>query len=349
MNTKPTVHISSQSFTTESNFTFARPEFAYHSWGTLNAAKDNVVVIFHALTGNSDAKDWFSGFFEPGSAINLKRQYVICINQLGSCYGSTGPWSINPETGKAYQADFPLITIRDMARFQQQFLNELGITGIELIIGGSMGGMVALEFALMDNRVENVCLLAMGKAHSPWAIGISHAQRLAIYGDSKWNNGWYAKEEPPIHGLKAARSLAMITYRTADNYQKRFERNVNSNKNIFEVESYLEYQGNKLVDRFDALSYVRLSQAMDTHDVFRDRESFQNVLSNLSISALVVGIDSDLLYPTKEQKELAQLIPRATYAEIQSEYGHDAFLIEFEQLNQVITSFFTKSDLTKTA
>src|SRR5690554_6634582 len=175
MDTKPTVHISSQSSTTESNFTFERPEFAYHSWGTLNAAKDNVVVIFHALTGNSDAKDWFAGFFEPRSAIDLKNLYVICINQLGSCYGSTGPWSINPETGKAYQADFSLITIRDMSRFQQHFLDELGVTGIELIIGGSMGGMVALEYALIDKRVEKACFHAMGKAHSSWAIGISHA------------------------------------------------------------------------------------------------------------------------------------------------------------------------------
>ena len=348
MNTEPTVYISPNSFTTESGFTFSKPEFAYHSWGTLNAAKDNVVVIFHALTGNSNAEEWFSGPFQSNSVIDLEKQFVICINQLGSFYGSTGPWSINPDTGKAYQADFPLITIRDMARFQQQLLNELGITGIELAIGGSMGGMVALEFSLTDNRVRTACFIAMGKAHSPWAIGISHAQRLAIYGDGNWNDGWYTKENPPVNGLKAARSLAMITYRTPDNYQQKFDREFNTKKDIFEVESYLEYQGDKLVDRFDALSYVRLSQAMDTHDVSRDRNSFQEALSKLTIPVLVIGIDSDLLYPTKEQKELTQLIPNANYSEIFSEYGHDAFLIEFEQINRSISSFLAKSDSSKT-
>jgi homoserine O-acetyltransferase len=330
-------------FTTESGFIINEPEAAYHYWGALNEAKDNVILICHALTGNSDAKDWFSGFFASDGIIDPNRHFVICINSPGSCYGSSGPWSLNPETNKPYRADFSVLTIRDIVRFQGQLLSELGITGIELVIGGSMGGMIALEFSIMDKRVRSVGLLAMGKAHTPWAIGISNAQRQALYADEKWNGGWYDKSNPPKKGLSAARAMAMITYRAPQNYEQKFGRDFNQSKDKYEVESYLEYQGQKLVNRFDALSYDLLSKSMDTHDVSRDRGSFEEALGSITVPTLVIGIDTDLLYPPYEQKELAALIPNGIYREIKSPYGHDAFLIEFEQINSFLKEFLNKN------
>ncbi len=326
-------------FITESGHELHDPEFAYHTWGKLNQDKDNVILICHALTGNSDAKDWFSGFFADNSYVDLSKHFVICINVPGSDYGSTGPWSVNPRTGNPYQNDFPVLTIRDIVRFQQLLLDVLEIKGIELVIGGSMGGMIALEFSIMDNRIQKACLIAMGKSHSAWAIGISNTQRQAIYADKNWNDGWYSKDKPPVQGLSAARAIAMISYRTPQNYENKFGRDFNNEKQIFQVESYLEYQGKKLTDRFDALSYDRLTKSMDTHDISRSRSSFKEVLGSLEIPLLVIGIDTDILYPPYEQKELAELAPNAEYREISSEYGHDAFLIEFDQINNFLREF----------
>ncbi len=335
-------HSFSKSFTTESGFTFESPEVAYHTWGTLNEDHNNVILVIHALTGNSNIEDWFSGFFAETSPIDLDKHFVVCMNIPGSCYGSLNPWSINPKTKEPYRGDFPVFTVRDVVRFQLQLLDHLEIKGIELVLGGSYGGMIALEFILIDDRIRSACLVAMGKSHSPWAIGISHAQRMALYADPKWNNGFYEKNNPPADGLAAARAMAMITYRTPQNYSKKFGRDSNPEKELFEVESYLEYQGQKLVDRFDALTYDRLTKSMDTHDVAKERGSFEEVLGKIEIPVLVIGIDSDRLYPTPEQKELAKLIPNAVYREINSDYGHDAFLIEFEQINEHLNGFLKK-------
>ncbi|RNC84532.1 MAG: homoserine O-acetyltransferase [Balneola sp.] len=336
---KLNTYILEHTFITESGFSFDNPEIAYQTWGTLNEDKSNVVLVIHALTGNSNLEEWFQGLFWEKSPIDLNKHFVICINIPGSCYGSLGPWSINPKTGKAYKKDFPVFSIRDIARFQQHLLNGLGTQGIELVIGGSMGGMIALEFALMDDRVNKLCLMVMGKSHSPWAIGISHAQRMALYADPKWNGGDYDKNDPPQAGLAAARAMAMLTYRAPSNYEYKFSRDRNTEKDLFEVESYLEYQGQKLVGRFDALSYDRLTKSMDTHDVSRNRGPFEEVLGSLSVPTLVIGVDSDRLYPVSEQKELVDLIPNSIYREITSGFGHDAFLIEFDQINDFLTSF----------
>lgn len=334
-------HTFKQPFVTESGFSFPEPEVAYNTWGKLNKARDNVIIIFHALTGNADADVWFEGFFATDGYLDPDQHFVICINVLGSCYGTTGPSSVNPNTGKPYQADFPKITIRDIVRFQQMLLDELGIKSIELIIGGSLGGMQALEFCLMDNRAKSAVLIGMGKAHRPWAIGISHAQRRAIYTDPNWKDGFYDPETPPADGLSVARMIAMNSYRSPEDYDRKFGRKFQPGreKQQFQVESYLSYQGDKLVSRFDANSYVRLTQAMDTHDVARGRSSYRQVLKNIHQPVAVIGIDTDILYPPEEQKELASLIPGAFYYEIKSPYGHDAFLIEFDQLNKIIGSF----------
>ncbi|MEX0844975.1 MAG: homoserine O-acetyltransferase [Balneolaceae bacterium] len=333
-------HKLKKSFFTESGYEIKNPEIAYRSWGNLNSLNDNVILICHALTGNTDANDWFGGLIGKGKSIDPEKHFILCPNIVGSCYGSTGPTSINPDTGKAYQADFPEITIRDIVRFNQLLLDDLDINGIELVIGGSLGGMTALEFVIMDDRVQSAALLAMGKAHSPWAIGISQAQRLAIYADEHWNDGFYSPENPPAKGLAAARAMAMITYRSPENYELKFGRDIHPQKQLYQVESYLNYQGQKLVDRFDANTYITLSHAMDTHDVSRNRGSFEEVLGNIHKPVLVVGFKSDKLYPINEQKELAELIPNSTFASLDSPYGHDAFLIEFDQLNTQLTSFF---------
>ncbi|SHE57089.1 homoserine O-acetyltransferase [Fodinibius roseus] len=336
-------HKLKEPFVTESGQAIPEPLVAYQTWGELNNARNNVFLVCHALTGNTAVDEWFGGLFGPGKTLDPEQQFIICINSLGSCYGSSGPTSQNPETGRPYRIDFPEITIRDMVRLQQKLLDELRITGIELVIGGSMGGMQALEWCIMDDRPRSAVFVGMGKAHSPWAIGISHTQRQAIYNDPNWKEGYYSADQPPRKGLALARMIAMISYRSDADYENKFGRLPQEDGDQFQVESYLNYQGQKLVDRFDAVSYVRLSQAMDSHDVARNRPSYQGVLGQLDIPTLVIGIDTDLLYPVQEQQELAELLPDARYREIRSVHGHDAFLMEFEQMNDLITSFITET------
>lgn len=335
-------HTFAKSFITEGGKHISRPTIAYQTWGTLNKARDNVILICHALTGNTRADDWFDGFFGPGKPLNPAEHFIICTNALGSCYGSFGPASINPSTGKLYKADFPQITIRDMVRFDQWLLDELQIMGVELIIGGSMGGMRAIEFSIMDSRIKSAVLLAMGKSHSPWAIGISHTQRHAIFNDPNWQWGYYTADSPPNYGLALARMIAMNSYRSPQDFEAKFSRSVQQDSGQFQVESYLDYQGKKIVDRFNAVSYVRLTQAMDSHNVAFGRGSFQQALKRVNIPILVIGIDSDRLYPVSEQKELAQLLPHGKYAEVTSPHGHDAFLIEFDQINHSIIQFLNQ-------
>lgn len=325
-------------FVTESGFRFTQLDVAWKSWGRLNATRDNVVVICHALTGHANAEEWFSGLFTENSILNPEEQFIICMNVPGSCYGSTSPQSVNPETGTPYGSAFPVLTIRDVVRAQQLVLDHMRVKQVQLVIGGSMGGMQALEFAAMDKRVQSAVIIAAGARHEAWAIGISEAQRQAIYADSRWQGGDYAPEEAPVQGLAAARAMAMLTYRAPQQFSARFGREQRDDE-TFQVESYLRYQGEKLTQRFDPLSYVRLTQMMDTHDAGRGRGGLDKALAAIQIPVLVVGIDSDLLYPTAEQRSLAQKLPNSFYREIRSEYGHDAFLIEFQQLNNLLIEF----------
>lgn len=342
------IHAFSKPFVTESGFRLEKPVVAYRSWGSLNERHDNVILICHALTGDAAADEWFHGFFGTDKLFDPEKQFILCANVPGSCYGSTGPLSINPENGNPYAGNFPMITIRDQVRYQQILLDDLDINGIQLVVGGSMGGMQALEFAVMDKRVESAILIGMGKAHSPWAIGISEAQRQAIYSDPNWKNGFYPPDSPPQKGLAIARMIAMISYRTASSFDNRFGRNLQKESGQFQVESYLNYQGDKLVERFDAVSYVRLTQTMDSHDVSRDRGTFAEVLGKIDIPVLVVGVDTDILYPVAEQKELASLLGNAKYVEVESEHGHDAFLIEFDQMLHLFTPFLKRTSTRST-
>jgi homoserine O-acetyltransferase/O-succinyltransferase len=339
MTGKPYKILLKYPFVTEGGFTFPEIEVDFKTWGKLNANRDNAVVICHALTGSAAADSWFSGLFAPGGILDTGDYFVICANVPGSCYGTTGPRSINSDTGKPWGGDFPRITIRDMVNVQRKLLDMIGVNGIEFVIGGSMGGMQALEFGIMDERVRAMVPIAMGMAHSPWAIGISEAQRRAIYSDPNWQGGHYTNGTRPVNGISTARMMAMITYRTAGLFNERFGRNPQDGQDIFQVESYLNYQGQKLAGRFDAVTYVRLTQAMDTHDISRGRGSFRDVLAGVNIPAMIIGIDSDVLYPVSEQKELASMLPLGQYSEITSIYGHDAFLIEFRQLQGMLATF----------
>lgn len=343
MNEGITIEKLKKPFVTEDGFRFVEPEIAYKTWGSLNEERDNVILICHALTGHAAADEWFPGIFGKGNVCDPEKYFIICINVPGSPYGSVGPWSINPETREPYRNSFPEITVRDMVRFQQQLLDQLEITGIELVLGGSLGGMQALEFTIMDDRIRAASLIAMGKSHSPWAIGISHAQRKAIFIDPEWKDGNYKRGEGPKDGLSTARMMAMITYRAPEDYERKFSRNLQENSSQFQVESYLDYQGEKLADRFDAHSYIVLTKAMDTHDVSRGRGSFEEVLGRVIKPVQIIGIDSDHLYSIREQKELAKLLKNGNYREIHSSYGHDAFLIEFEQINGIIEPFIQKT------
>ncbi|MDE2460967.1 MAG: homoserine O-acetyltransferase [Gammaproteobacteria bacterium] len=321
-------------FTLESGEILSQVTVAYRAWGRLNAASDNAVLMCHALTGSADVDQWWAGLFGPGRALDPARDFIVCSNVLGGCYGSTGPRSINPVTRKPYGGQFPAVSVRDMVRVQAQWLDALGIAQLQLVIGGSLGGMQALEWAaLYPERVNAVVAIGCGVRQSPWAIGWSEAQRQAIFTDPNWRGGDYSPTTSPTAGLAAARATAMLSYRHWREFEKRFGRR--RRDGTFEIESWLRHHGDKLVKRFDAASYVTLTRAMDTHDLTRGRENF----SALTMPVLVVGIVSDLLYPLAEQQELAALLPNAELEVLDSPHGHDAFLIETEHLNQLMTEY----------
>ncbi len=323
---------------------------AYRTWGRLNAAADNAVVICHALTGDADAPAWWPGLIGPGRLVDPDRHFVVCANALGSCYGTTGPGTLDAD-GRRLGSRFPRVTIRDQARLHARLLNRLGVRSVALAVGASMGGMQALELALVDreagpDRVRRLVLIGMGARHGAWQIGISEAQRLAIRADANWQGGDFPPDAPPAAGLAAARAAAMMTYRSAALFDERFGRAAHEPRTApgdprYAIESYLRYQGAKLVGRFDAGSYVRLTEAMDDHDVGRGRgrEDAASALARLAADALCVGISSDVLYPPEESRALAALLPHGHYAELVSPFGHDAFLVDFEALDALVRPF----------
>jgi homoserine O-acetyltransferase/O-succinyltransferase len=311
----------------------------YRTWGTLDAAGSNGVVVCHALTGSADADLWWTRMFGPGRALDPEKDFIVCSNILGSCYGTTGPTSIDPATGEPWFGTFPAVTVRDMVRAQHLLATALGIRRVRLVIGGSLGGMQALEWALLyPDAVEAVAFIASTGRHSAWCIGLSEAQRQAIYADPRWRGGRYAGADPPSAGLSAARMMAMLSYRSQPSFEMRFARRQQTEE-LYAIESYLRYQGQQLVDRFDPATYVALTKAMDTHDVSRGRGDFDDVLRSLRQPMLVVSIDSDVLYWPWEQREVATLAPNARLAVMDSPHGHDAFLIDVDRLSDMIVDF----------
>lgn len=312
-------------------------EVAYHTYGELNEDRSNVVWVCHNLTASSDVKDWWSILVGPGRAIDPARHFVICTNILGSCYGTSGPTSINPKTQKPYYSDFPEFTLRDMVRVQDLVRRHLHIDRIAIGLSGSMGGFQLMEWALLQPQLfERLILIATAARESAWGIAIHTTQRMAIENDPTWKDH---TANAGANGLKTARGIGMLTYRTADLFVRTQTDPDDQKTDQFKAESYIRYQGNKLAERFNAYAYWLLTKAMDSHNVGRDRGGVENALKTVNAEALVIGISSDLLHPVSEQQELAAMLPNGRCEIIDSPYGHDGFLIEETALNQSIQRF----------
>ncbi|MBC6992782.1 homoserine O-acetyltransferase [Neolewinella lacunae] len=310
---------------------------AYHTYGTLNEAKDNVIWVCHALTANSDAADWWPGLVGPGFTLDPAKYFIVCVNMLGSCYGSTSCRSLDPATGKAYGLDFPLVTTRDNARFFALVADYLGIGRIRLLMGGSMGGQHASEWAcLQPERIELLCLLATNARHSAWGIAFNESQRMALRADTT-----FATDSPEAGraGLEAARSLAILSYRHYRTYQATQTEPDPAKTEDFRASSYQRYQGYKLWKRFDPLCYYHLSRGMDSHHLGRGRTGEAAALGRILAQTLIISIDTDILFPTEEQSFLSRHIPNSRLEVMQSDYGHDGFLVETPTIGRLLADF----------
>jgi homoserine O-acetyltransferase/O-succinyltransferase len=308
-------------------------EIGYHSYGSLNADASNVIWICHALTANSDPQDWWPGMIGKDMVFDPSRYFIVCANILGSCYGTTGPLSNDPSTGKPYFHSFPFITIRDMVRAHQLLAGHLGIHQIHILVGGSMGGYQAIEWAVMEpGFIKQLFLISTSARETAWGIAIHTAQRMAIEADQTWNtSAWNAGES----GMKAARAFGMITYRSFENYQVSQTDAVDNKTDHFKASSYIQYQGEKIVSRFNAFSYWCLSKAMDSHNISRGRGRYnEEILQQLKQRTLVIGITTDILSPLQEQQFLAEHIPGSTFHQVYSIYGHDGFLVETGKISE---------------
>lgn len=317
---------------------------AYTTYGNLNDNKDNVVWVCHALTANSDVAEWWPGMVGEGFVIDPEKHFIVCANILGSCYGTTGPLNENPLTRQAYLHNFPLITIRDMADAHDLLRKHLGIEKIALLVGGSMGGYQAMEWAVLHpERVERLFLLATSPAESAWGIAIHTAQRLAIEADSTWQSN---TPEAGSKGLKAARAIGMLTYR---NYQLMVAQQADNDfekLDNYKAASYIIYQGDKLTKRFNAYSYWYLTKAMDTHNIARGRtKSLQEALQLIRQPCLLIGISSDILCPAEEQKFMAAHLPDCRLEIIDSTYGHDGFLVEAEKISKHLAEWMEQQGM----
>ena len=328
-------------FVTEQGGVIEDLTIAYHTWGRLNAAGDNVVWVCHALTANSDVADWWQGTIEPGKFLDPERWYVVCANIPGSCYGSTGPLSINPATGEPYYGDFPALTMRDIARVLDAFATAIGVGRINTIVGSSVGGFQALEWAAaVPERFERMVLIATAAYATPWAIALDETQRMAIRADGSWGE---RRADAAAAGLAAARAIGLLSYRGGPAYN-RTQADPPSAEPAPQRRacSYQRHQGDKLVRRFNAYSYMSILDAFDTHDIGRDRGGVDAALATIAAETIVIGITTDIIFPPDEMRALAEALPHARYAEIYSDMGHDGFLVENRQLNDILIPFMNE-------
>jgi homoserine O-acetyltransferase len=344
--------------TREADFTFAKEvpfrlagggdlqpvTLRYAQYGELAPGRDNVVLVCHALSGSARAADWWAEMFGPGRPLDPDRHCILCTNVLGSCYGSTGPTSLNPRTGAPYAGDFPVVSIEDMVRAQAVLLEHLGIDRLRCVIGGSIGGMQALAWAtLFPARVE-WCVAIGAVPLSALGLALSHLQRQAICDDPAWRGGRYAPDEPPAAGLAQARAIAMCSYKSGELFQERYGRQPNRGGDDpartlagrFDVGGYLDYQGQIFVRRFDANCYLVITKAMDLFDL--DDEALRRIQARVQL----VGITSDWLFPAADVVGLAArmrtLGVSVRYTELVSAHGHDAFLADADQLASLLTA-----------
>jgi len=358
--------VTERSFHLEGGGTLPQVTVAYESWGTLAPDASNAVLVCHALTGDSHAagragdghpsEGWWDGLIGPGRPLDTDRYFVVCSNVLGGCQGTTGPASIDPRTDRPYGSRFPVVTIRDMVRVQALLANHLGIDRWACVVGGSMGGMQVLEWATMfPDRVSSMFAIATTAQASAQQIAWSMVGRRAILADPAFRGGDYydaAPGEGPHVGLKLAREIAQIHYRSevafADRFGRRQLDRLDGPEGFrldarFDVEGYLDYHGDKLIRRFDANSYLRLNKAMDLHDLGRGRGGVEAAVRRIAGPAVVMSIDSDALYPPYQQEQLRDLLVaagvRCGFSEIRSPDGHDGFLIELQQIAPILEAF----------
>lgn len=322
---------SNQPFSLESGAILPQLEIAYTIHGCSLETGAPILWICHALTANADPTSWWGDLVGPQKAFDTNQYTIVCANMLGSCYGTTGPESIDPSTQRPYYTSFPLVTIRDMARAHQLLREQLGIKKIDVLIGGSMGGYQCLEWALLEPAcINKLFLLATSAEETAWGIAIHSAQRLAIEADASFHQH---HPEGGKAGLAAARAMGMITYRTYEAFAHQQQDEDNLKLTSYKAESYIRYQGQKLVNRFSAYAYYALTRSMDTHRIQRGHTvTVDERLAQISQRCLIIGIESDVLCPPTEQKRLAQHMPNAELQLIQSNYGHDGFLTESTQI-----------------
>lgn len=356
-----TNYFSFDVLTLENKEKFGPVTLAYETYGTLNEERSNAILILHALSGDAHAAGihegqnnlgWWDSMIGPGKAFDTDRYFVICSNVLGGCKGSTGPSSVNPKTGKPYALDFPLITIQDIVNAQRHLIDYLGIEKLLTVVGGSMGGMQALSWLVKyPQRVRSAIPIATAIKHSPQQIAFNEVGRQAVMADPHWNSGNYYGSSLPDKGLAVARMIGHITYMSDVSMAEKFGRQKkNDAQNAkftadFEVEGYLRYRGDNFVKRFDANSYLYITKAIDNFDASAGRP-FQEALGGTKARVLVIAFKSDWLYPAYQSKEIVKACKlsgiEATYCEIDSTYGHDAFLLEVEEETHLITHFLKK-------
>lgn len=335
-------YIYEEEFPLEAGGSLPGLTIAYHTFGSLNDDRSNVVWVCHALTANSDVCDWWPHTVEPEGFLNPEKWFVVCANIIGSPYGTTSPMSVNPSTGEPYYDTFPLVTIRDIVHAHRLLAAHLGIDGIHALVGSSVGGFQALEWMAQEpERFAKLILIATDAYASPWTIAIDETQRMAIKADPT-----YGEKSPDAGraGLAAARAIGLLTYRGGSGY------NISQKEKpgfdpFFEEHrpcTYQRYQGEKLCRRFNAYCYMSILNSFDTHDIGRGRGGVQAALSNVKGDAIVIGLSTDIIFTPMEMRRLCAMIPHAEYREIDSEFGHDGFLVEHEQLNNILIPFIEK-------
>jgi homoserine O-acetyltransferase len=343
---------------------------AYETYGSLNEDKSNAILILHALSGSAHAAGyntpddrypgWWDLYIGPGKPFDTEKYYIISSNVLGGCNGSTGPSSINPETGEPYGLDFPMTTIYDMINAQYYLVKHLGIEKLLSVAGGSMGGMQALKWAIVyPEMVSSVIAIATSASLSAQGIALNEVGRQAIINDPNWKGGKYYGSIPPDAGLSLARMIGHITYLSEEHMSEKFGRRFQEDESFelnltteFQVESYLHYQGIKFVDRFDANSYLYITRAIDYFDLKKDYNGLVNAFENVDSNFLIISFDSDWLYPSSQSKEIVQALrvngKNVIYTDLKTDKGHDAFLVENKPLEKNITNFLIR-EFEKTA
>jgi len=334
---------------------------AYESWGELSAAADNALLIFSGLSPSAHAASsvqdpspgWWEYMIGPGKAIDTNRFFVVCANSLGGCYGSTGPGSINPETGQTYGAEFPDVTVEDIASSGYYLMRELGVEKLHTAVGSSMGGMSSIAYAMQyPGEIANLISISAATQALPLTIALRSLQREIIRSDPDWNGGRYTDDSKPLVGMSLARKLGLVSYRAADEWNSKFDRSRIAPEKLtgkrfeheFEIENYLEYNAQKFINSFDPNSYLYLSRAMDWFDIAEHGESVADGMSKIDVDrALVVGVTTDILFPSRQQREIADIMSATgtdvDYVEIDSVNGHDAFLIDDQHFSPVVKKF----------